>query len=183
MSQQILETIKAEIAAFDEKRKSLVAELQKQFPGMFVELFKQAPNLKSVGWTQYTPYFNDGDTCEFGVHFDSCWINDANSDWDEECDISISLYGYKKLETEEDIRINKELAENTRYSWYKDYGIGQTGLCYNEKYDEAAATAFNQIKEVLNSIPEDFFRDLFGDHCKVTVFADGTIDVEEYDHD
>ena len=30
------------------------------------ELFVEYPNLKRISWTQYTPYFNDGDTCEFG---------------------------------------------------------------------------------------------------------------------
>lgn len=183
MSQQILETIKAEIAAFDEKRKALVSELQKQFPGMFVELFKPAPTLKSIGWTQYTPFFNDGDSCEFSVNLDTFWINGANSDWDEDCDISIKAHAYKKLETAEDMRINDEVAVKSGYTWYKGKSIGEQGLMYNPNYDELAAEAVSQIYEVLNSIPEDFFKDLFGDHCKVTIFADGTIDVEEYDHD
>lgn len=26
------------------------------------------PNVESVKWTQYTPYFNDGEPCVFGVH-------------------------------------------------------------------------------------------------------------------
>jgi hypothetical protein len=29
------------------------------------ELFEEFPELESFSWTQYTPYFNDGDTCEF----------------------------------------------------------------------------------------------------------------------
>lgn len=40
MSNQILDQIKAEITAFDEKKKALLAELQAQFPSMFIELFK-----------------------------------------------------------------------------------------------------------------------------------------------
>lgn len=33
----------------------------------FKELFEEFPNLESVKWSQYTPYFADGDACEFGV--------------------------------------------------------------------------------------------------------------------
>lgn len=182
MSNQILENIKAELAAFEEKKKAMLSELQAQFPAMFTELFKQAPKLKSFGWTQYTPYFNDGDTCEFGVNFDYPYINGVSEDYDEEGDISIKMHAYKTLATEEDVRINDEVAEKS-YSWYKGKQIGDNGLCYNEKYDAAAADIVNQIKDVLHSIPEDFFKDMFGDHCKVTLYADGKIDVEGYDHD
>ena len=30
-------------------------------------MFEKYPFLTSLTWTQYTPYFNDGHTCEFGV--------------------------------------------------------------------------------------------------------------------
>jgi hypothetical protein len=30
-------------------------------------LFDSHPELVAVRWNQYTPYFNDGNTCEFGV--------------------------------------------------------------------------------------------------------------------
>lgn len=183
MSQQILETIKAEIAAFDEKRKALVKELQTQFPSMFVELFKQAPNLESIGWTQYTPYFNDGDTCEFGVHTDDLYLNGVNLYDDSDLDFSINIYNYAELKTEADLLVNEELAEKTGRTWYKGKQLGQQGMLYNAKYDPDAAKAVAQIQEVLNSIPESFFLDLFGDHCMVTISADGTIDVESYDHD
>ncbi len=182
MSKEILEKIKDEISAFDQKRKALVAELQTEFPVMFKTIFEQAPKLKSFGWTQYTPYFNDGDTCEFGVHFDYPYINGANEDYDES-DISIKIFDYKKLETEEDVRINDELAEKIKYNWYKGKKIGEKGLCYNERYDEAAASAVDQIKQVMKSIPDDFFRDLFGDHALVTLNSDGTVVVEECEHD
>lgn len=30
--------------------------------------FSEHPDTYGVKWAQYTPYFDDGDTCEFGVH-------------------------------------------------------------------------------------------------------------------
>ena len=182
MTNPILDKIKAELAAFEEKKKAMLAEIQKEFPTMFVDLFKQAPNLKSFGWTQYTPYFNDGDTCEFGVHIDYPYVNGVNEDYDGESDISIRIYDYKKLETEEDVRINDEVAAKS-YTWFKGKQIGDNGLCYNPKYDKEVAHTVEQIQEILDTIPEEFLKDMFGDHCKVTLYADGNIEVEEYDHD
>jgi hypothetical protein len=183
MTNPVLEKIKAELAAFEEKKKAMLAEIQKEFPTMFVDLFKQAPNLKSFGWTQYTPYFNDGDTCEFSVNIGYPWVNGGNEDYDDESDISIKIHDYKKLETEEDVRINAEVAEKAGYTWYKTKSIGDEGLCYNPEYDADAAHVVEQIKSVLKDIPEEFFKDMFGDHVKVTLFADGNIEVEEYEHD
>lgn len=34
----------------------------------FKEFFDACPAVKEVAWTQYAPYFNDGDACEFTVH-------------------------------------------------------------------------------------------------------------------
>jgi hypothetical protein len=186
MTNPVLEKIKAELAAFEEKKRAMLAEIQKEFPVMFKDLFSQAPNLKSFGWTQYTPYFNDGDTCEFSVHLSYPYINGENDDDyddDNESSISIKVHEYKKLETDEDVRINDEVAEKAGYSWYKGKSIGDEGLCYNPKYDADAARVVSEINSVLNDIPEEFFKDMFGDHVKVTLHSNGEIEVEEYDHD
>ena len=34
----------------------------------FTDLKKAIPTLEAVKWHQYTPYFNDGDTCTFSLH-------------------------------------------------------------------------------------------------------------------
>jgi hypothetical protein len=31
-------------------------------------LFERHPKLLGIKWTQYTPYFNDGEPCTFGIH-------------------------------------------------------------------------------------------------------------------
>lgn len=35
---------------------------------LFQTFFADNPDVKVIGWTQYTPYFNDGDECIFSVH-------------------------------------------------------------------------------------------------------------------
>jgi hypothetical protein len=52
-------------------------------------IFDRNPELKVIKWVQYTPYFNDGDTCEFTVH-DIVAANyeevDAWGEWEGEDD-------------------------------------------------------------------------------------------------
>lgn len=44
------------------------------------------PGVEAVRWRQYTPYFNDGDACEFGMHGAEVKIEGAimKGDWDED---------------------------------------------------------------------------------------------------
>lgn len=52
-----------------EAAKKNMADQSKQFiESAANSLFDRYPFLYSIYWTQYTPYFNDGDTCEFSVH-------------------------------------------------------------------------------------------------------------------
>lgn len=47
----------------------LVASKGKALIGaIFGTAFAACPEIKKIQWTQYTPHFNDGDACEFGVH-------------------------------------------------------------------------------------------------------------------
>jgi hypothetical protein len=52
-------------------------------PGL-QQFMKEHPEVKAIGWTQYTPYFNDGDPCEFSVGEIFASIADERDD---------SLYG------------------------------------------------------------------------------------------
>jgi hypothetical protein len=49
----------------------LKRKFQEQAQGLFKEItkefFEKNPGITGVVWTQYTPYFNDGDTCVFSV--------------------------------------------------------------------------------------------------------------------
>ena len=46
-----------------------VKELGKvRFTDYFKEVFDKHPEIESVKWHQYTPFYNDGETCVFGLH-------------------------------------------------------------------------------------------------------------------
>ena len=132
---EIIEKIKKELSAFEEKRKVLVENLRKEFPTLFKELFDKSELIESVGWTQYNNYFNDGDECPFRVHNDYLYINGEHEEDLDELEL--------------------------------------------EKYEKE----LDEFKEILQSIPDDFYQELFGNHCQVTITKNGEVKVEGYEHD
>lgn len=51
-----------------ELNEALRANAQDMIKQLFAEFFAAAPDVKCVAWTQYAPYFNDGEPCTFSVH-------------------------------------------------------------------------------------------------------------------
>ena len=153
-----LEKIRAELEAFEAKKKVFVEDLRKEFPTMFKELFDKSEKIESFGWRQYTPYFNDGDTCEFSVHCDDPYVN---GEYIDECD----WY---------DWRIGYYLKGDQKYD---------NLLTENPELDIESYKVVEEFISVINSIPEDFLKDLFGDHAQITIYKDGRVEVDEYEHD
>lgn len=55
-------------AAYDTLVSSKVDIWKELLTEYIKDLVKDTPNFLRIEWTQYTPYFNDGDTCEFGIN-------------------------------------------------------------------------------------------------------------------
>lgn len=125
------------------------------------------PTIVSFGWTQYTPYFNDGDPCEFGVH--TCWVRtidddpDASDGWDLEVTSSHPTLGKRSH------RYSREIGE---------YVTGPYEGPDEARYDRCLELA----KAVEGGAFENVLLDLFGDHAEVTVTREEA-KVEFYDHD
>lgn len=49
-------------------KQAMHSDGQEAFMSAARGVFDKHPKLESVSWRQYTPYFNDGDACTFGVH-------------------------------------------------------------------------------------------------------------------
>lgn len=155
---EILDKIKAEFDAFDEKKKELVEGLQKNFPALFQPIFDKTDKIDSISWRQYTPYFNDGEPCEFNVYIDYLDINGEGEDEIDTIDWRIKYY----------------LAGEEKYA---------NLLEENPELDIDLYTNIEEFKESLGKIPDEFYLKLFGDHVKVTIYKNGSIEVEEYQHD
>lgn len=125
-------------------------------------VFTKHPKINSFGWNQYTPYFNDGDTCIFSANTEYLMIN---NEYVDDCEwvgsTNITNYGTYNRET--------KLYE------------GRVEVP-NEKYDKELEIAADEIRNFLSMFDDDFYMEKFGDHTEITVTAEG-IEVDDYDHD
>lgn len=172
-----LEEIKIKIEAIQKQKEELTAQLRKDFAPMLIPLFEKTNGkIKSIGWIQYTPYFNDGDECIFSANFDLDYGLRINGETIEEQEdegkplFSSSLYALRKYGTAD------------YDNWITKYPEDKI----NEETKETDLELFNVIKEfhdLLDSIDSEFYKDLFGDHVEVTINADGTVETNGYNHD
>ncbi len=65
-------SIVAALSELSGKRKQIEEAAREQAKAILapgLQKFMEAhPDIKAIGWTQYTPYFNDGDPCVFGIN-------------------------------------------------------------------------------------------------------------------
>lgn len=77
----------AEILEMKRKYQEMMQkEGQKALKAEFAEFFEKNPSVKAVKWQQYTPYFNDGEPCEFSVrefYFEVDGVECESSDYDD----------------------------------------------------------------------------------------------------
>lgn len=172
----ILERIKREVLNFKKKKEALVAELRQEFPKLITPLMEQSNFIENISWTQYTPYFNDGDTCTFGVNTDYLNVNG-----EDEGKMYRKVLSFR-IKNEEDLEIDRKICEEMGYRLSKRK-IGDYGYKKNIEYSEYEDSILKDIKKVLSQIPDDFYEDLFGDHVTVTITKQGAITVDNYDHE
>ena len=78
-----LVSLREQIAKLQKKAKAAAKEL---FHEGSVKLFEDNPDLVKITWRQYTPYFNDGDTCVFSAnHTYADVFTKATSEDEDEC--------------------------------------------------------------------------------------------------
>ena len=154
------------------------------------ELFDKHPLLESFSWTQYTPYFNDGDTCSFGVNEEPrrVTINGITFDPDEiyistskqNPDYDSKIHDYKMRYID---RTQEEMVQEMLDYTFDDiddvkHKISDLGMTYLEYRD-----LIGDICDFLSSQDESFLNDTFGDHAQVTVDRNGNTDTDHYEHD
>lgn len=146
------------IAEQRELQKKFQATAQELFKETTKELFKMNPNVTGIVWTQYTPFFNDGDTCEFSVNEPS-FTNAPDPE---------SVHWGEYDGDEETAADGSEI-----FVWE---GWGSAPASLNKESCEAFA------RMIQSSEMEDVMKAMFDDHVKVTATREG-FSVDEYDHD
>jgi hypothetical protein len=74
-----LETLLQE---FTEQQEKFRKDAQEKLKEYFAEFWEKNPAIKAIHWSQYAPYFNDGDPCTFSVH-DPYFTNAEGDDLDD----------------------------------------------------------------------------------------------------
>jgi hypothetical protein len=96
----------------NELRKKLVEAMSAAFAETMAAVFKAHPEVKTIYWQQYVPYFNDGDECVFQlneIHFspaDAKLIDGPH--FDDETDDQ-TLADFQSTSRVDDPRVNQEL--------------------------------------------------------------------------
>lgn len=125
-------------------------------------IFNKYPKLESFGWTQYTPYFNDGNETYFHANIDYLFINDEwveESEWISEKNIiNWGTWNNKLSIVEGKVEVE------------------------NPKWDPILSEAHNEILEFLRQFDNDFYLEKFGNDAKVKITKDG-IKISDYDHE
>ncbi len=148
----------------------------------FKEIFKKYPTLESFSWTQYTPYFNDGNECVFSAHTDYISINGSEQDEStyELRQFLDTLHNPKKEIARLQKRIEECKKEKYSYGYLEDKIKSIESGSIEETRNKLAI--LEDISQILSSIDDDCYKSIFGDHVRVTVTKDGW-STEGYEHD
>lgn len=187
-----IESLNTTIENLKSLRKTLMEQAQTAIKEAFEGFLKAHPQCKTVVWSQYTPYFNDGDGCIFSVNeptFSPMLAEDIEGPNDVEDYDGVGnspLYFY-------------ETHERTKYKKVEASNPGRWGASYNYVEDgmeiiEADSRTTLQLRrdalalsEMLQcSDMEDAMKTAFGNHVWVKAYLKDNkvvFDVEEYDHD
>lgn len=136
-------------------KKRIEEEGEQALKDRFKDFFETHPDIQAVLWTQYTPYFNDGDSCTFSVH------------------------DFRVLFKEED---GEEIDEDGEEIDVEDeYDGGKSAWSLTRSADPVLKQLGQELG-TLSNIPEDVLESIFGDHVQIKATREG-FSVNEYSHD
>lgn len=138
--------------------------------------------IHSFGWDQYTPYFNDGDVCEFGIN--TVWFRTMADVKRKEVPEELEkLYKDGHITQEEFENITGRLPEGNEDD---EFSIWEYELYYNHPSIKKGSPAYETCEALSGAVQHGRFYDAlektFGDHARVK-FTKDKITVEEYSHD
>lgn len=146
---KVVEETKDDFLTIKEEMKKLRDEARVKVKNFFIngmnKVFEMYPEVKSVSWLQYTPYFNDGDECTFRAYIDYFGVNGFDEYSDEGEEGAIDVIGY-------------------------DYSNGGRQYKYHKGQE-----IYEAIKSFLKQLDSDDYKTMFGDHALVIVRKDEII--------
>ena len=186
-----LKTTKQQLEAFREENKKRNEQFFKEAVGF---LFEQHPVLTSFSWTQYTPYFNDGDECTFSANIDYPLVNGIyEGEWELKDAIDKQRSNPQLKET---LQVRLDVLNLSKQQAAAEENYKQAEKLKGEiaaleekiakfqdiKALEDALAAYEAVTETLQVFDNDLFQNLFGNHVRIEITRD-KIEIEHYDHE
>lgn len=162
----------------------------------------------ALGWTQYAPYFNDGDACVFSVHEPFLKRDDRESDEDDgededgaeeannegagpdKMELGTAMDRYGKADEPKSYETN----DYSKPSLPKQPGDQPWQTRYQQRtvhyvdYGFPAIEGYSverlqELSQAWSELPEDMLKRAFGDDCEVLIYTDGTFSNDDVSHD
>jgi len=134
------------------------------FKEMSAEVFKANPALISFSWSQYTPYWNDGDTCTFS----------SNAEYPS---ITFKASDGKTVKNDEN---NGTLVFFDAEDTDVEYEVPEDEY---DKYTKQIEKLNVKVSSFLGNFSDDDFLTMFDDHQLITVNRNGKVETEDYEHE
>jgi hypothetical protein len=150
-----IETIIKMKKEYEDKLKKFGSEILKE---EFKTYFEAYPEVVGIAWTQYTPWFNDGDECKFRVN-----------------DFYLVTPRLEKFSKHEEDEIDDS------ESWGRTEDL-VTVYCSRYSRKTQSLKEIEDATNLRSKIPQDVMLAVFGDHVEVRATRKG-FDISEYKHD
>ena len=149
-------------AAYENITKQYQQKLQAVLKREIKEFFDKNSNITAIYWTQFAPYFNDGEPCEFRT-------NDfyaTNCPLDGFDDLYLGSYAMSLKGGDESISVVSRWDYSTR-----------------KRASDIDLKAVQDFLEMLDDIDSNVYKDMFGEHVRVTCTRNGFSVEDCSDHD
>lgn len=160
------------ISEFDAAKKEFANRAQSFMKEAFKKVFDNHPEITAFVWTQYSPYFNDGEECVFGVNE----VSFTNLPEEELGDI----YGGEYTGERDDVADSYGDNSESEFFVLNEYSMR------NKLKLRAINTPLDDVSALINALQsssmEDVMEQTFGNHVRVVATRAG-FDIDEYHHD
>lgn len=188
MLDELLSGYNALEAELLERKRHLSETLRPKFQEAFTQFFERHPKLEAIKFTAYTPYFNDGEECVYSVNeaeLSAFGMDDIESYSAGNIADAADFIATGKVP--DSVQESYSRWASSRYPTAEAYLRATVGRYIDLGPDSlsvlgAIAAEYPAIQGIINSVPDDVIKGVFGDHKEITITRDG-VEVEDYDHD
>lgn len=180
-------------ADYDEALKAAAEPLRAEFSDIFKPFFDANSIVERIQIRAYTPYFADGDECVYSVQAPEFFVTGGDEDEGYGQDYGFEIVAGEVANYLDTGEIGRELKDSYTCYYYRDYPSVESFI--TGRYAAEIDLGLEKIREIakavsewpaarsaFDAVPEDLFKEIFGDHVVVTVDRSGTT-TDHYEHD